>query len=51
MTLTPLYRLAYFESVALGDEAISAIWEAMLLLPTGMALGMAVDIIIEGCCW
>lgn len=47
MILTPLYRLAYFEVAGFEEEAISAILEATLLLPTGMESGTVVDMGFE----
>lgn len=43
--LTPLYLLDHLERVASDDEAISAILEATLLLPTGIEFDTVADMV------
>jgi hypothetical protein len=43
LSLTPLYLFAYFESVGLGDEAMSGILPFVSLVPIGIEFDMAVD--------
>jgi hypothetical protein len=47
--LTPRYRFASFESPGLDDEEMSAILEAMSLLPTGIVFAIVVDILVRRC--